>query len=108
VGDFTLHVTDREGHQSTHRLPAEGPLMFLLRDHAGLPVEGLCGGCASCGTCHVYVDPAWAGRLPAPEAHEEGMLEMLDHRQEGASRLACQIEASPELDGLLLTLAPQE
>lgn len=49
----TLHVTDRDGRESAHAVPAEGPLMVILRDHAGLPVEGLCGGCASCGTCHV-------------------------------------------------------
>jgi len=108
VGDFTIRVTDREGWESTHRLPARGPLMLLLRDEAELPVEGLCGGCASCGTCHVYIAPEWVDALPDPGPHETGMLEMLEHYRAGRSRLACQIEAGEALDGLRLELAPQE
>jgi 2Fe-2S ferredoxin len=105
---ITLHVTTRDGAEAAHRVPPGGPLMFLLRDVAGLPVEGLCGGCASCGTCHVFVEADWAARLPPPGAIEAGMLDMLEHHDPGRSRLACQIEATEALDGLRLTLAPQE
>lgn len=105
---LTVRVTGRDGATVAHRLPAGRPLMFLLRDVAGCPVEGLCGGCASCGTCHVYVDPDWAARLPPPGPHETGMLEMLEHARPGLSRLACQIRAGVELDGLGVTLAPPE
>jgi 2Fe-2S ferredoxin len=105
---ITLHVTGRDGTATTHRVPTGRPLMFVLRDDARLPVEGLCGGCATCGTCHVYLAADWAARLPPPGAMEEGMLDMLEHRRAEVSRLACQIETTAALDGLTLTLAPEE
>ena len=63
-----------------------------------------CGGTAACGTCHVYVDAAWLGRLPPVEDLEEGMLCMVEGRREN-SRLACQIVMSESLDGIVLQIA---
>ncbi|HEX6409137.1 MAG TPA: 2Fe-2S iron-sulfur cluster-binding protein, partial [Sphingomicrobium sp.] len=34
-------------------------------------ILGICGGCASCGTCHVYVAEDWVGCLPPIEPDEE-------------------------------------
>ena len=34
-------------------------------------VLGICGGCASCGTCHVYVADDWVDRLPPIQDDEE-------------------------------------
>jgi 2Fe-2S ferredoxin len=50
----------------------------LMAAATGFGVPGIladCGGSASCGTCHVIVDPAWADRLPAPETIERMVLE---------------------------------
>jgi len=105
---ITIHVTGRDGALRSHRLRPGTALMFALRDQAGEPVEGLCGGCATCGTCHVHLDRDWAARLGPPEDHEAAMLEMLEHCRDGESRLACQIEVTAALDGLTLTLAPEE
>ena len=68
-------------------------------------IEAECGGACACGGCHVYVDPEWMYRIPAPSEEE---IERLDevHRVEPNSRLCCQIMMTPELDGLTLTLAP--
>lgn len=68
-------------------------------------VEGIdaeCGGSCSCGTCHVYVDGAHAGRLPAPEDSEAAMLDMVAADVKPTSRLGCQIKVTPELDGLIV------
>jgi 2Fe-2S ferredoxin len=74
-------------------------------DVAGIVAE--CGGACSCATCHVYVDPAWASRLPPPDPQENGMLEcVLDRRD--TSRLSCQIVLTPELDGLVLRVADEQ
>jgi len=105
---ITLHVTDRDGKKTTHEVQTGDPMMFVLRDDLGLPVEGACGGTASCGTCHIIVADRWIDRLDAPQDYEAAMLEMLDHNAGPASRLACQITASDALDGLELTLAPEE
>ena len=65
-------------------------------------IEAICGGSMACGTCHVYVDPAWFDRLPPAQPAELEMIECgLDPRP--ISRLACQIRLSAELDGLIVT-----
>ena len=74
-------------------------------DVAGIVAE--CGGACSCATCHVYVDPAWAAKLPPPDAQESGMLECVLDRQ-GTSRLSCQIVLTPALDGLVLRVADEQ
>jgi 2Fe-2S ferredoxin len=103
-----LVVTDRAGGRHEVDAPAGKRLMVVLRDRAGLPVEGLCGGCASCGTCHVHIDAAWRDRLPPPQQAELDMLSLLEHYKPGTSRLSCQIAASDAPEGLALTLAPEE
>jgi 2Fe-2S ferredoxin len=55
----------------------------------------------------VFVDDAWIARLPAREQDEEELLEELENFKPN-SRLSCQIEFGPELDGLKVTIAPEE
>jgi len=71
-----------------------------------IDIEGACGGSMACSTCHVIVDPAWAGKLPEPEEEEEDMLD-LAFGLTRTSRLGCQIIITEELDGLTVTL-PEE
>lgn len=100
----TIHAIDREG--AAHALPArEGlSLMEVLRA-GGLPIEATCGGQCICSTCHVYVDEAWIGRL-APRGEAEQILVEDSGHYRDTSRLACQIDYAPALDGLTLELAP--
>ncbi|MGR8921327.1 MAG: 2Fe-2S iron-sulfur cluster-binding protein [Gammaproteobacteria bacterium] len=100
-----LHAFDRDGKEHTLEATPGHTLMEILRD-AGLPVEAICGGQCICCTCHVYVDPDWAGRLPPRAADEQVMVEDSGSYQDN-SRLACQVTWSEELDGLKLTLAPE-
>lgn len=97
-------VTDFD--DMTHEVAAEAdwPIMEAIRS-AGLPIKAECGGCCLCATCHVYVDDAWIGRIPAMDGEEETMLGDAPDVN-GASRLSCQIRMTPELDGLALCLAP--
>lgn len=64
-------------------------------------IDGDCGGECACATCHVLVEPAWLDALPPMGAMEDAMLDLVENRSE-RSRLACQIKASPELDGLVV------
>lgn len=67
-------------------------------------IDGDCGGAAACGTCHVYVDPAWAEKVgPATPGIEQDMLLCTDGAQPN-SRLSCQIKITDELDGLVLRM----
>ena len=65
-------------------------------------IEGECGGCLSCATCHVFVDEKWLAKTGEIDDIEDTMLEMTDVERRDNSRLSCQIIASPELDGLVL------
>jgi 2Fe-2S ferredoxin len=62
-----------------------------------------CGGCCSCATCHGFVDGHWLSKIPAAQADEKSLLEGLLETQEN-SRLTCQIEITPSLDGLVVRL----
>jgi 2Fe-2S ferredoxin len=67
-----------------------------------------CGGTLACGTCHVYVDPAWADRLPPPGDEELAMLDFTAAPRRAHSRLSCQIVLQPALDGLTLELPERQ
>ena len=71
-------------------------------------IEGECGGCLSCATCHVFVDEAWLAKTGEVDDIEDTMLEMTDVEREPNSRLSCQIIASAELDGLILHVPEPE
>lgn len=67
-------------------------------------VEGIvaqCGGGASCGTCHVVVEDA-GHPLPGMHPVENELLFGTAVPRQAGSRLSCQIESAPELDGLRL------
>jgi len=68
-----------------------------------------CGGACACATCHVYIADEWIAKLPAMDDDdmEDAMLDTAQDRQPG-SRLSCQIEITPELDGLTVTVADNE
>jgi 2Fe-2S ferredoxin len=63
-------------------------------------IAGECGGGLTCATCHVYVDPEWAGRLPPPDADERDMLQFTAAERRPTSRLCCQLRMSEEFAGL--------
>ena len=65
-------------------------------------VVGECGGCLSCATCHDYVDAAWVEKTGKPDDMENEMLEVTAAERRDVSRLSCQIQASDQLDGLVL------
>lgn len=79
-------------------------LMRAIRD-SGMDLTAQCGGCASCATCHVYVDDAWVAKLEPLGATEDAMLDVAPERRAN-SRLSCQIRLTKELDGLTVTIAP--
>lgn len=99
-------VTDREGATRTIEGQTGLSVMENLRDN-DFPIAAICGGCCSCATCHVYLDEAWFAKLPERFDDERELLEGSGHMQE-TSRLSCQIEFTDELDGLSLTIAPED
>ncbi len=70
-------------------------------------VEALCGGMCSCATCHCYIDADWSAKLGPRSDDEEELLEELESFRD-TSRLTCQVPFTDELDGLRVTIAPEE
>ena len=102
-----LTVVTRDG--TPHDVEGEAGLsvMEVIRDNGFDELLAICGGCCACGTCHVYVDPAFAGRLPAVGACEDDLLDSSDVRRP-ESRLSCQVTFENAFDGLRVTIAPED
>jgi 2Fe-2S ferredoxin len=103
----TMRVTDQGGqvHEVEGRTGLK--IMETLREY-DYGVTAICGGLCSCATCHIFVEPEWMSQLPAPQSDEKDLLVELQHYDPERSRLSCQVEFTESLDGLPLTVAPEE
>ena len=102
-----LVVTNREGETSEITVEDGLTVMEAIRDNGFDELLALCGGCCSCATCHIFVDGGSDGELPEMSEDEDDLLESSDHRKD-VSRLSCQIPFTDELDGLQVTIAPED
>jgi len=102
-----LIIVTRDGAERTVEGRAGWSVMENIRDNGFDELLALCGGCCSCATCHVHVDGDWFARLKPRGADEDDLLDTSDHKA-GTSRLSCQILFGVELDGLRVTIAPED
>ncbi|MBL8656032.1 MAG: 2Fe-2S iron-sulfur cluster binding domain-containing protein [Altererythrobacter sp.] len=102
-----LIVTTRAGETSEVEVGDGLTVMEAIRDNGFDELLALCGGCCSCATCHVQVDPAFFDQLPPMSEDEDDLLESSDHRV-ATSRLSCQLPFTAALDGLKVTIAPED
>ena len=102
-----LTVVNRDGEESTIEVEDGLTVMEAIRDNGFDELLALCGGCCSCATCHIHVDAGATDKLPAMSEDEDDLLESSDHRNEN-SRLSCQIPFTADLDGLKVTIAPED
>jgi ferredoxin, 2Fe-2S len=101
-----LKVIDREGIEHSVPVKPAVKVMEALRE-LDYGVAAICGGMCSCATCHIFIDPAWQGKLPAAMSDERELLSELTHYKPN-SRLSCQVEMTDALSGLRVTIAPDE
>lgn len=103
----TLYVTTREGN-TVELQGSEGlSVMEVIRDGGIDELLALCGGCCSCATCHVHVDPEFATLTKPMSEDENDLLDSSDDR-DATSRLSCQIPFGAALDGLRVTIAKED
>ncbi len=106
--DIQIKITDREG--ITHEVLAPTDmamnLMEVVRSYELAPegTIGICGGMAMCASCQCYVISDH--ELPEMQDDEEAMLSEAFYVEDN-SRLGCQIQITPELEGLEVELAPE-
>jgi len=102
-----LTVVNRDGEESTIEVEDGLTIMEAIRDNGFDELLALCGGCCSCATCHIHVEMSDKHQLPEMSDDEDDLLESSDHRNE-TSRLSCQIPFTDHLDGLKVTIAPED
>ncbi len=102
----TIYVNDRDGVRHEVEATDGYKLMETLRD-GDFGIEAICGGMCSCATCHIYVNTPGHAGLTEPEEEEQELLEDLEFFEEN-SRLSCQIDVTPLLAGLEVTISPEE
>ena len=103
----TVTVTTRDGQSRPFEATSGRSLMENLRSNGVDELLALCGGCLSCATCHVYVEQDWLPRLPPMGDDEDDLLDSSGARMPN-SRLSCQIPVTDALDGLAVTVAPED
>ncbi len=106
--DVNIKITDRDG--ITHEVLAPTDmamnLMEVVRSYELAPegTIGICGGMAMCASCQCYVNTDH--HLPEMQDDEEAMLSEAFNVKDN-SRLGCQIQITPEMEGLEVELAPE-
>ena len=96
---------EHNGTAHTIEVPVGTSVMQGAVDNNVPGIDADCGGECACATCHVYVDAAWLDKtgLPAEGSQEASMLSFAAVTQPD-SRLSCQIEVTPALDGLIVRM----
>lgn len=103
-GTISITVATARGNWTSDVKLGE-TLMDIALDN-DLDMECACEGQLACSTCHVYIHEDFFDLIPEIEEEEEDMLD-LAWGLEDNSRLGCQIEMTPELDGCTFTI-PEE
>jgi len=70
-----LIVVLRDGEERAIEGEAGLSVMEVIRDAGIDEILALCGGCCSCATCHVHVDPEFAAKLPPMSEDENDLLD---------------------------------
>ena len=99
-----ITYVEASGQTTTVSLPDGWNLMQGAIANGVEGILGECGGSCACATCHCYVDQARLGDLPPACEGELAMLENAAAERKPNSRLACQIKATPALEGLIVYL----
>lgn len=99
--------TEHDGTQEQLDVPEGWSLMQAAISNGVEGIEGECGGSCCCATCHVYVDEAYLDKLEPMSENEEKLLGETASERKPNSRLACQIKASADLEGIQIQI-PEE
>ncbi len=107
--DISIKITDRHGVLHKIEAPTDMALNLMevvrMYEIAADGTIGICGGMAMCASCQCYV--LSTHELPEKSMDEQAMLsEALNVKPN--SRLGCQIQMQPAMNGLEVELAPEE
>ena len=98
-----IRVEIPDGEQST--------LMEAAKWHSKVPIPEIpadCGGCQSCGTCHVHINTLDKCEPAEYNSLETELLEYEKDYDRMTSRLSCQIQLTNKHNGLEVRLRDNE
>ena len=102
-------ITYIENNGTSHTVEvAEGLTVMEGAVQNNIPgIDADCGGGMACATCHVYVKDEWFDKINKKSEGEDDMIDQA-YEPKKSSRLSCQIQVSPELDGLEVHLPEKQ
>lgn len=103
-----IYVTDWSGREHVIEGRVGITVMENIRQAGIEDLAAICGGCCSCATCHVFVEKSWFEKLAPREDDEYDLVSDTSAYDEDSSRLSCQIPFTEALDGLKVTVAPED
>jgi len=106
----TIEVTFIQANGTAKTVEAQNnqSIMQAALEHKIAGIEGICGGCIACASCHIHIPREWQSRVEKQDneqsEEETDMLDMAQNKQEN-SRLGCQIKLTKALNGLKIIVA---
>ena len=102
-------ITYIENNATSHTVDvAEGLTVMEGAVQNNIPgIDADCGGGMACATCHVYVKDEWFDKINKKSEGEDDMIDQA-YEPKKSSRLSCQIQVSPEIDGLEVHLPEKQ
>ena len=102
-------ITYVENNGTSHTVDvAEGLTVMEGAVQNNIPgIDADCGGGMACATCHVYVKDEWFDKINKKSEGEDDMIDQA-YEPKKSSRLSCQIQVSPEIDGLEVHLPEKQ
>lgn len=104
----TITYVLKDGTRRAVDVPVGNSVMLGAINNNLRGIDAECGGCCSCATCHVYVEEADIARLKPADAVENELLEGTAAERRPTSRLSCQIDVTPALDGLTVHMPDRQ
>lgn len=96
-----ITYVDHNNVERTVEAPEGMSLMEAALQNMIPGIDGDCGGNCACATCRVDVNDEWMSLLPPVTPEEQALLNIVDSAT-SKSRLACQLKASPALNGIVV------
>ena len=102
--NVSITFVDRAGESTKVAAAVGQSLMTVATENMILGIDGDCGGGCACGTCRVFNDDALSALAQSPDDMEESLIEFVSDSG-SPERLGCQINVTPEFEGLIIKVA---
>ncbi len=98
-----IKFIEKNGTEYDVEVAAGATVMQAAVDNMVDGILAECGGSCSCATCHCYIEDKFLSTLTEPSAGEKAMLAAVLEPKKN-SRLACQVEVTGEMEGMVVNL----